>query len=140
LATIHTTSPVDVRVRTSKATVESQCQITSRFTYAGDEFDLIAHLRLISQLRKFEGRWYICTLKGIYVQDSIVPVVPGRIGVDAGWNNVGKSADVRRSYQCLIWNIERKGLTARRDLPGVDKPESVAAAMKELQLWLTMNE
>jgi hypothetical protein len=78
----------------------------------------------------------MCTLKGIYVQDSIIPFVPGRFGADAVWNDVGKSADVRRSYQCLIWNIERKGLTARRDLPGVDRPESVAAAMKELRSWL----
>jgi hypothetical protein len=123
-------------VRADKALAESQCQITSRFTYAGEEFDLVAHLRLVSRLRKVEGSWYICFLQAIYVQDSIVPVVPGRIGSNAQWGDVGVGADVRKSYQCLIWNIERKGLIARRDLPGVDRPEGIVTLMSELQLWL----
>jgi hypothetical protein len=79
-----------------------------------------------------QDRRYIDGMRGMYLTDSLSPVNPGEHVVLDG----AKLAGFRPSYRAMAYLQSVSGQHPRQDLPGVDKPETVAALVAGEKAWL----
>jgi hypothetical protein len=71
-------------------------------------------------------------LRVIYVRDLLIPCDPNQIPkIDNA-----EAQRYRQSYRYLSYMFARTSHPARDDLPGVDRPDSVAALRAEEAHWL----
>ena len=75
------------------------------------------------------------SIEMIYMQDSVLPVVPKSISSDLEYSD--SLANRRKSYQSLSWILQRKGHTVNSKLPGIDDVESVAKVLSRNKEWLS---
>lgn len=128
---LHTITPVVVHIRGSKAVSESTGSIQIRTKHQGEEFDLVSWTRFISRLSKTSDGWKLSTFDAIYDRDSIIPVIPTQ-GAYMKLEDLGS----RSSYRCVSWVLSQRGFKIQQDLPGTDRPESVAKLMNSAFEWL----
>ena len=93
---------------------------------------LTSSAQLIFSTERIDGQWYISRFESIYTQDSLVPVLPNNT-LNINSKDLSK---YRPSYACLSYLLEQNGRSAKQDLPGIDKPETVEKLYKELDKWL----
>ena len=124
-------NPVEVHIRRSKALSESTGNIQIRIQHGGDEHDLVSWTRFISRLSKTTDGWRLLTLDAIYDRDTLTPVIPTQ-ATAVKLDDLGS----RTSYRCLSWVLSERGFKIKQDLPGTDRPESVAKLMKSALDWL----
>ncbi|KAL3442488.1 hypothetical protein BJX65DRAFT_299000 [Aspergillus insuetus] len=138
-STIHTITPVDVRINGGKAFCVSVGSIISRFSSGGVDYDLVSHCRFLSRLQK-EGDsgnrgWMMLSMEVIYIHDGIIPAIPADIdvqfqaAVDAG-------TTTRESYKYLALVLLQRGYRVKDSLPGVDDPQRLEAVMQKNLSWL----
>lgn len=127
----HVMSPPTVAVNGSRAIAEALCTLRSFGDYDGVEVSYEGFLRVLWRVVKDET-WLIHSLRCIYVRDMLHACDPSRPPrLDA------KAIDsYRPSYRYLSDYLTRCGLTPRDDLPGEDRPATVAALRAAERNWL----
>lgn len=117
----------------NKAVAIMMATIGMRMQIDGYPVELSSDAKLIFRTEKIDGIWYIVGFESIYEEDRIVPVLPNsNINIPAD-----KIANYRKSYACMIYMMERLGMTVNENLPGIDRPDSVEKLYKETNEWLT---
>jgi hypothetical protein len=129
---LHHMSPAIVTIRHSHALAENACQLTAFVELENIPVCIVNHARLLWRAQLLGDQWLIAGLRIIYIRDLLVPVNP---------NNVPKideteAARYRLSYRYLSYFFARSEHPAKDDLPGVDRPESVAALREGEKKWL----
>ncbi|KAL8738588.1 MAG: hypothetical protein Q9181_000639 [Wetmoreana brouardii] len=132
LKILHPIDPVDIEIQGSKAVAWSMDRTIARFDHKHNELELTTWCRTVSRLMKLgNAGWKICSWETVYNRDQIVAVDPSVTltaleGVDK----------LRKSYRHFAWFVSLKGVKIPEDLPGDDKPDSVAQVFKKSQAWL----
>ena len=98
----------------------------------GAEVDCIGYCRSRARLERKTDTWLMSGLRAIYIHDQIVPTNPSQVPrIDP--ELLGK---YRPSYRCLSYMLVARGLPARDDQPGMDKPETVQSLIEAEEAWL----
>jgi hypothetical protein len=142
-STIHTITPVDVRINGAKAFSVSVGSIISRFSRDGTNYDLVSHCRFLSRLQKdgdgdSDGGnkgWKMLSMEVIYIHDGIIPAIPPDIDVEFR-SAIDARTATRESYKYLALVLGQKGYSVKNSLPGVDDPQRVEAVMQKNLSWL----
>ncbi|MGE4431157.1 MAG: nuclear transport factor 2 family protein [Sphingobium sp.] len=129
-------SPPVVRVNGDRGIADASCAIHSFVPLDGVEASMTSFTRLLWRLRRSEGEWRIAAMRGVYIRDQLQSCNPVQIPpVDEG-----KLDGFRRSYRHLSYVLEASGRPLRDDLPGVDRPETVAALRAADREWLLQGD
>lgn len=129
---VHRLSPPAVRVRGDRALAELPLVIEFRTDVDDVQADLCSYARSQYRAVYTGGTWRISAITTVYERDTLTPAVPGTIlPVTAD-----DLAALRPSYRCLAWHLERSGYAIPDDLPGDDRPDTVAAVMAADLDWL----
>lgn len=97
----------------------------------GVEVTLSSHCLMIYTAEKRAGEWGLMSFSAIYRRDELVTATPGQqVAIEAA-----ALADYRPSYRHLSWSLARTGYAVNNDLPGEDRPETVAAIMSDVFGW-----
>lgn len=129
---LHVMSPAVVTVHDDRAIAETACSLRS-FQKLGElDVSREGFVRLLWRAQRQDGRWLIAGLRCIYIRDLLIPYHPGRVPVlDEARLNA-----YRPSYRYLSYLLTDFGLEVRDDLPGTDRPETVAALRTSEARWL----
>ncbi|WPC17728.1 hypothetical protein N6G94_01505 [Pediococcus inopinatus] len=129
----HKINYTSVWVNGNKAIGEMTVMMLSpRTELDGQPVDLHSYARIFSRLEKVNGAWKLVEGDCIYERDELIPVVPGTpIKIDTK-----ELTSYRPSYQGLCYILARMGLQSSQDLPGEDKPETVAKVYRDASDWL----
>ncbi|KAL3483022.1 hypothetical protein BJX62DRAFT_249965 [Aspergillus germanicus] len=142
-STIHTITPVDVRINDEKAFCVSVGSIISRFSSSGTDYDLVSHCRFLSRLQK-DGDgdgdsgnrgWKMLSMEVIYIHDAIIPAISEDMDVELR-DAVDAGIATRESYKYLALLLGQKGYSVKDSLPGVDDPQRVETVMQKNLSWL----
>ena len=128
----HVMTPAVVTVKGDRAVAETPCSLRSFMRLGGVEVSRDSFVRLLWRARPLGGAWLIAGLRCIYVRDLLYSVQPGQAPVldEARLNGY------RLSYRYTAYMLTELGLSPRDDLPGDDRPETVAALRAGEQQWL----
>ena len=128
----HQMAPSVVTVRGDRALADTGCAIHAMRLLGEVEVAVISHTRLLSRALRRGDDWLIAGLRMIYIRDLLVPRDPTRMPV------IDQSVlqDFRTSYRYLSFILTQSGHAPRMDLPGIDKPETVAALCAGERHWL----
>jgi hypothetical protein len=133
----HTIIPVEIDINGTKAFSVSLGSIVARFTRGNIDYELTSTCRMLSRLENLgvaeEPDWKLLTMEVIYVDDSIIPVIPPTL---SGFDGCGLENGIRKSYLCLSLLLAEKGHKVNNDLPGVDDPQSVEDVLRRNHEWL----
>ena len=121
-----------IDIHGDRALGNSSCTIHLIAGMDGVDVDVLGYIRSRARLRRHGDRWLMAGLKAVYLHDLIVPLNPSQPPRIAP----GTLEKYRRSYRSLCHMLVGQGLPARDDLPGVDKPETVAALVAAETAWL----
>jgi hypothetical protein len=129
---LHHMSPPIVTIKNSHALAENACQLTAFVDLDNVPVCIINHARLLWRAQLLGDQWLIAGLRIIYIRDLLVPVNPSNVPkIDET-----ETARYRLSYRYLSYFFARSEHPAKDDLPGVDRPESVAALREGEKRWL----
>ncbi len=127
-----TMSPAAVWVNHERAIADSSCVVNTFLLLDGTEASMKSYTRLLWRAQKINGEWRIAGLRAIYIRDTLEPCNPAEIPrIDKQ-----KLEQYRPSYRHLSYVLEVQGRSLRDDLPGVDRPETVAALRAAERRWL----
>ena len=115
-----------------RATAETFCTLHSFFPLDGIACKMTGFTRLLWRAQRLEGRWLLAGLRCVYIRDLLQPCNPCRVPV----LDEAELARYRPSYRFVTYNLARLGLDPMNDLPGEDRPETVAALRAGEQRWL----
>lgn len=132
LRTFHQMGPTIVEINGDRALAETGCAIHAIGNFAGAGADVVGYSRLFERVQRISRQWLIAGLQIVYIQDMILPLNPSNVPhIDPA-----ELAGYRASYKFLSFLIASAGHVPRTDLPGVDKPETVANLIRQSQDWL----
>lgn len=116
----------------NKAIAEMPVMMLSpRVKLDGQAVDLHSYARIFMRLEKQNGLWKILDGDCIYERDELVPVVPDQpVNIDTA-----ELASYRESYQGLCYVLARTGMQGGDNMPGDDKPETVAKVYTAASEW-----
>ena len=128
----HKINYTTVWVNGNKAIGEMTVMMLSpRVDLDGQKVDLHSFARIFTRLEKQNGVWKILVGDCIYERDELVPVVPDQpVKIDTK-----ELSSYRESYQGLCYVLARTGQKSSQDLPGEDKPETVAKVYDDESAW-----
>ena len=128
----HRLSPVLVTLAGDRA-IASLSAIIDIPTFIDDvELMLSAYSRFIYRVERRDGTWRIYGFDCIYIRDELTPTILGQtVAID-----LGEMKSFRPSYRNLAYSLSLKGYRTNPDLPGEDRPETVARLMQEVNDWL----
>ena len=130
----HRLGPVLVTLNGDRAVATLSGIIDIPQTVDGIELTLSSHALFLYCVEKRQGHWGLVSFGAIYRRDELIPATPGQsVSIPAA-----ALENFRPSYRNLSWSLERTGYTVNNDLPGEDRPETVAAIMKEIFEWAGM--
>ncbi|WP_139114806.1 nuclear transport factor 2 family protein [Rhizorhabdus dicambivorans] len=128
----HILQPVNVKVRGDRAIAEMPCTLRNFLRVDGVEASFEGHTRLFWRSVRSGEDWLIAGLRVVYIRDLIMACNPSsRLVLDQA-----QLDSHRQSYRYLSYLLKRDGLSPRDDLPGADRPETVAALREQEALWL----
>lgn len=96
------------------------------------EVDVVGYARQRLRVEKRNGQWLILGARTIYLKDMMIPTDPSAVPT----LDKAKLASFRPSYKYLCYMLTERGLPARNDLAGVDRPDLVNALIKGEEDWL----
>ena len=121
-----------VWVHGNRAVAMMETTLQQRTELDGVPIDLAADAQMLYRLVRINGEWYVKEWMTIYEQDNIISAVPNAI-LNVDPNELAK---YRPSCCALSFLQKKRGKTFYDDLPGHDRPETVAAAYEAADLWL----
>lgn len=137
---IHNIIPVEVTINKSKAFSISVGNITSRFTHAKVEYELVSNCRFLSRLKMLEEKsgqlWKMLSMEVIYINDTISPVLPFPNHENMDLRGAGNFP--RQSYKLLAYCLSQKGYQVKEDLPGTDDEYLVLEVLTRNLSWLNV--
>lgn len=105
--------------------------LSPRVKLDGQDIDMHSYARIFTRLVRENGVWKIMYADCIYERDELIPAVPGiPIKLDTK-----ELASYRDSYQGISYVLPRTGHKVANDLPGDDKPETVAKLYNDASKW-----
>jgi hypothetical protein len=128
----HELGPTVIDLHGDRALGDTGCTIHLIGELDGVEVDVLGYNRLRARVQREDDEWRMAGLRSIYIHDLIVPLNPSTPPRVARKD----LENYRRSYRRLCHMLVNHGLPARDDLPGVDKPETVAALVAAEKAWL----
>lgn len=127
----HRLSPVLVTLAGDRAIASLSAIIDIPTVIDSVELMLSAYSRFIYRVERREGTWRIYGFDCIYIRDELTPTILGQTVPI----NLGEMKSFRPSYRNLAYSLSLKGYQANPDLPGEDRPETVARLMQEINDW-----
>lgn len=128
----HMMSPTVVSVRGDRALAETPTALQAFMQFDGLDIIGTSFLRQLWRAQRTGGDWLIAGLRGIYIRDQMSPCDTGQVlKLDEA-----KLRSFRQSYRYLSYRLAALGMNPRDDLPGVDRPETVAAVRAAELQWL----
>lgn len=115
-----------------KAVAITMATIQMRVEIEGHLLELSSDVKLLYKTQKINGLWSIISMDGIYEKDILIPVSPGD-GITIPKEEIAK---FRSSYANMSYTLTKNGHTVNVNLPGIDKPETVAKLYQESEEWL----
>jgi hypothetical protein len=128
----HRLGPVLVSRNRDRAVATLSGIIDIPQTIDGVELTLSSHALFLYRVEKRQGEWGLMSFGAIYRRDELIPVTPGQSVTIAA----DELAGYRPSYRNLSWSLAQTGYAVNIDLPGEDRPETVAAIMDEIFSWV----
>ena len=127
----HRLGPVLVSLNGTKAVATLSAIIDIPQQIDGADMTLSSHCLMVYKVEKRKGAWGLMSFGAIYRRDEIIPAMPGSvISIPPA-----EVSQYRPSYRNLAWSLARTGYAVNNDLPGEDRPETVAAIMAEVFGW-----
>ena len=128
----HVMSPPVVRVVGDNAISETPCTLRDFSNIAGADASYEGFVRLFWRARRSEAGWLLAGLRCLYLVDLFHGRDPAR--PPAFDPELLKT--YRSPYRFLMCNLTNLGVPVRDDLPGIDRPEVVAAMRTAEAAWL----
>ena len=116
----------------NKAIAVTMATIQMRFKIDGGPVELLAESKLVFRIQKIKEEWIIVGFESIYEKDALVPVTPNS-NINIPPEELSK---FRPSYANMSYVLGKKGNQVDQNLPGIDKPETVAQLYQEAEAWL----
>lgn len=120
-----------VEICRKKAVAEVIAQIKTRAEIQGVTADLVSDVRLVYRLKKSENGWKIYSIECIYEKDALHPLW----GVER-MPKMERMEGLRESYMFLGMILSAKGRKVSTELPGEDRPDTVAGLYEKYRIWL----
>ena len=127
----HRLGPVLVTLNGDRAVATLSAIIDIPEEIGGIQMTLSAHCLMLYKVEKRNGAWGLMSFGAIYRRDELIPAFPGQ-AVTFPAETLQK---FRPSYRHLSYSLELAGYEVNNDLPGEDRPETVAAIMAEVFDW-----
>lgn len=127
----HRVGPPVVRVRGDRAVASLAATIDIPGVVGGVDVHLSSHARFLYRVERRDGRWRIAFFDALYVRDELAPAIPGQalaVPPEA-------LSGFRSSYRMLSYLLSLTGYAPNQDLPGDDRPETVAAITSQAYGW-----
>ena len=128
----HEVGPAVITVNGSRAIAETSCTLHGFYKLDGVDVTSTGFIRLLWRAQRHQGTWLIAGLRGLYIRDLLQPCSPSE-NLKLDEDELSKYRD---SYRFLTHTLRVLGRQPQDDLPGVDRPESVAALREGERLWL----
>ncbi|NIE66039.1 hypothetical protein F3J17_19395 [Burkholderia sp. Ax-1719] len=125
-------SPAAVWVKGDRAIADTSCAVHMFAELDGVGAHVTSYSRLLWRAQRYNSRWLIAGLHGIYIRDTLEACNPAQVPVI----DLNKLAGFRSSYKHLSYLISARGGPVRNDRAGVDRPDLVAALRAAEQAWL----
>jgi hypothetical protein len=125
-------SPAAVWVKGDRAIADTSCAVHMFAELDGGGAHVTSYTRLLWRAQRYDRRWLIAGLHGIYIRDTLEACNPAQVPVI----DLNKLAGFRSSYKHLSYLISARGAPVRNDRAGVDRPDLVAALRAAEQAWL----
>lgn len=129
---IHKLGPTLVTVQGERAIADTSCTILMRRRFGGIDCDLSSYCRHRSRAERRNGAWRLRTLVGVYLKNTLVPVVPGTVPVI----DADRLARYRSSYDYQSYYREDQGKVPFDDRPGSDRPDLLERLVRADDEWL----
>ncbi len=121
-----------VDVQGDRAIAETACTLHGFFNLRGVSVTSTGYVRLLWRAQKHKGVWLVAGLRSLYIRDFLQPCN----GSDRLDLNEAELAQYRPSYRYLTHTLKVLGRDPRNDLPGTDRPDSIAVLREAEQAWL----
>ncbi len=121
-----------VTVKNDRALVDMGCQMFGFNAIDGIDVCVMNHTRLMWRAQRMDGKWLIAGLRMIYIRDVLQACNPSRVPV----LDQEELSRYRPSYRYLSYMLARSANPPNEDLPGIDRPELVAALRAGEAQWL----
>lgn len=128
----HIMTPPVVHVRQDRAISETPCILRSFSMMKGVEISFEGFVRLFWRAQRDGERWLIAGLRCVYLKDEIHGRNPGKQPAF----DEAQLDSYRDSYRYTSANLANLGIAVTDDLPGIDRPEMVAALRAGEDAWL----
>lgn len=129
---LHVMGGVGVMVKGERAVADSGAQIIVKGEVKGVLALSLTWARISERCSKIHEQWGIDKFNALYQTDTIMPYNPG----DKITFDTVQLAAFRPSYAYLAYLLTAQGATVYNDLPGVDRPQTVADYYAGNQAWL----
>jgi hypothetical protein len=132
MLSFHELGPMTVTIAGTRAITDMGVTIHLIAEMGGVEVDCVGFCRSLGRVERKSDRWLMAGHRVIYLHDWIIPTVPGEVPAIS----TAKLKSYRPSYRYLSYMLEGRGLPARDDLPGIDRPNLVEKLMNCETTWL----
>ena len=128
----HEMGSAIVTVHNDRALAETACTLHGFYTYRGVPVTSTGFVRLFWRAQRLENRWLIAGLRSAYLRALLQPCNPDQhLTIDES-----ELSSYRPSYRYLTATLKYLGREPKDDLPGYDRPETVAALLRGENDWL----
>ena len=127
----HRLAPVLVNLAGDRAVASLSAIIDIPTVIDGVDLTLSAYGLFIYRAERRDDIWRIYGFDCIYRRDEMTPAILGQtVNID-----LGEMKNFRPSYRNLAYCLHLTGYTVDLDLPGEDRPETIARLMQEVNGW-----
>ena len=127
----HRLAPILVNLAGDRAVASLSGIIDIPTVIDGVDLTLSAYGLFIYRAERRDNVWRIYGFDCIYRRDEMTPAILGQtVPID-----LGEMKNFRPSYRNLAYCLHLTGYTVNPDLPGEDRPETVARLMQEVNDW-----
>lgn len=132
IVSLHQLAPSVVVVKGARALADTGCQLVAFGEVDGVAICNFSQVRLLWRAQKLRDEWLLMALNVIYIRDMLIPCNPNRVPkIDEA-----ELAKYRPSYKYEAYYFAKLGRPTSDNLPGIDQPETVAAARAGDTAWL----
>ena len=131
-ASFHEIGATTATMRRDRAIAETFCVLHSFFPLEGQDCKLTGYVRLLWRFQRCGEQWLISGMRCIYIRDLLTSCNPSRVPE----LDQTELAAYRLSYRYLCVYLVRSGISPANDLPGEDRPETIAAIRHSDERWL----